>query len=86
VTREAGAGKRIASLIVYYRISSNTARAICHFVRRGADARIVNRRAAYVAHASPRRRRGLNFVKDTRSIEINRYTQRKEYRFNQSSA
>jgi hypothetical protein len=30
--RKAGAGKRIASLIVYYRISSNTARAIRRFI------------------------------------------------------
>jgi hypothetical protein len=63
VKREASAGKRIASLIVYYRISSNTARAICHFIRRGADARIANRRAAYVAHASPRRMARLKFRK-----------------------
>jgi hypothetical protein len=56
-------GKRIASLIVYYCISSNTARSICHSVRRGADARIANRYAAYIADVLPRRMPRLKFRK-----------------------
>jgi hypothetical protein len=63
VTREASAGKRIASLIVYYCISSNTARAIFHFIRRGAEAQIANRHAAKIAHAPPPRTVRLKFRK-----------------------
>jgi hypothetical protein len=54
--------------------------------RRSTDAQIARRRTPNCPARARRECGGSIFVKDISSIQINRYTQRKEYGFNQSSA
>jgi hypothetical protein len=78
--------KRRASLILYYRDSANAARSIYRVCRGGATAQIGPSERNQSHFARPGKEPSSIFVKVICWIQIERYTRRKEYDFNQSSA
>jgi hypothetical protein len=71
---------------VYYRRYANAARADQRVIRRPGHAKTASRHALNRTWRRCAERRRLNFVKVISSMQTKRYTRRKEYRFNQSSA